>query len=137
MFLNIFVIFCITLFQGLNVYASRGWYVSVGGVSAKQDHDISNYSRTQSVNIVQQSSVQVAQSIPSSNVYWFAQDANNQDIPFQTYSSFATLQNALKSSYIINNPFSKIIYNHLSLKRISKQVHISFSIIYIYKIFYN
>lgn len=99
MFANLVLI--LLIFFGFNVHASRGWYVSIGGVSSSQKHDISNYSYTQDVVISRLSSVSTIPTIPSSNIYWFAQDAHNQDF-FQTYSSFATLQAAINNGHVVS-----------------------------------
>jgi hypothetical protein len=112
--MKIILIACVILLQSFNTYASRGWYVSIGGVSAQQSHDISNYSYTHNVSVTPQYSVTGTPQFAPNAVYWFSSDANNIDIsnPFNpNASNFSNLKNAINNQYIINSTAFKLNTN--------------------------
>ena len=90
---------CVALYSA-GAYASRGWYVSVGGLSAKQSHDVSNYSYSRDAIISRTEGV-VAIPSTSGNTYWFKQDSSDNNNT-NTYSSFSSLKSTVDGKYVVN-----------------------------------
>jgi hypothetical protein len=88
--------------------ASRGWYISVAGVSSKQSHKATD--RTVSYTVYNNNNNTLTQNytVSAANIqntaYWFKKDSTQQDSATPpAFASFTTLSNAMSGKYIITD----------------------------------
>ena len=87
------------------VHASRGWYISIAGVSSKQSHKVKDRTVSYTVYNNNDNTLKTNYNVSAASVqnttYWFKKDSTTQDSASPpAFASFTTLSNAMNGNYI-------------------------------------
>lgn len=98
-------------------HASRGWYVTIAGLTTKQDHTVAD--RKITTNVYNNNSKTFTQNYsvvnanPQNTTYWFKSDSTNQDSA-NALAPFSNLSGEMSGKYITTNPVNFSLYTDVT-----------------------